>query len=185
MKLLNVEVGGSRRYLGLGLVSLIVLAGNTLTAPSARAVKAATSFVCGKYEGKPATVARTKKGDVPIVVWSSEEMSASGYNPQVRCQQVSARFQMLYKSGQLKYITAGTLNRIPVVCATRAQNSTCTSQNLLYTLKPNTNPQIVIQKLTAIRNRASSRSLEESASIQTDPPTAANSIEVDWLENEN
>jgi hypothetical protein len=183
MKLLNLEVGSTRRYLGLGLASLIVLAGNAFTDPSAQVLASATSFACGKSEGKPATVARTKKGDVPIVKWSSDNMSSSGYPPQVRCQQVSARFQTLYKSGQLKYITAGTVNKIPVVCATKEQNSACNSQNLLFTLNANANPQLVIQQLTNLRNKASRQSLNESATFSTS--NSSNSVEVDWLEDEN
>lgn len=172
------------RNWGVGLASVLVLASSLSFTPSSQAVTATTSFVCGKTNGKPATVARTKKGDVPIVVWSSEEMSSSGYTPQIRCQQVSARFQSLYKSGQLKYITAGTLNQKPVVCATKQQNSPCTNQNLLYTLKANSDPQQVIQRLTAIRNRSTSRGLEESASMSSST-ASGNSIEVDWLEGDN
>jgi Circadian oscillating protein COP23 len=153
-----------------------------LSAPS-QAVTAATSFVCGKSNGIPTTVARTKKGDVPIVVWSSEGFSKSGFTPQVRCQQVSARFQSLYRSGQLKYITAGTLNKVPVICATREQTGTCTQQNLLYTLKAGADPQLVIKKLMDVRNRATSRGLEESATTAT-PDTPVKSIEVNWLEGD-
>jgi hypothetical protein len=153
-----------------------------VTLPS-QAVTAATSFVCGKSEGTPATVARTKKGDVPIVVWSSEGFSKSGFTPQVRCQQVSARFQSLYRSGQLKYITAGTLNNIPVICATREQTGTCSQQNLLYTLKAGADPQLVIKKLMMVRNRATNVGLNESASTST-PDNSAKSIEVNWLEGD-
>jgi Circadian oscillating protein COP23 len=182
MKVLQVA-SFSSQLLALGLTTLAVVSANTLYAPSSQALTATTSFVCGKSNGKPATVARTKKGDVAIVIWSSDTLSASGFTPQVRCQQVSARFQSLYRSGQLKQITAGTINNIPVVCATGKAASTCNPQNLLYTLKPGADPQQVIKRLQAIRNRASSRVIEESASTPTNTPT--NSIDLDWLDEDN
>lgn len=183
MKLLQVGTVAAHRLSILTLVSITAIASSTVFAPSSSALTATTKFVCGKADGKPATVARTKKGDVTLLIWSSEGFSEAGFTPQVRCQQVSARFQSMYRSGQLKYITAGTLNKLPVVCATSQLGSTCNQKNLLYTLKPNSDPQLVIARLTAIRNRASSRGLEESARVPDASPV--NSVELDWLEDEN
>ncbi len=182
MKFLSVMSGRSNQLFMLGLATVAMVSQSAILTPPSQAVTAATSFACGKFEGTPATVARTKKGDVPIVIWSSEGFSKSGFTPQVRCQQVSARFQSLYRSGQLKYITAGTLNNIPVICATKEQTGTCTQQNLLYTLKAGSDPQLVIKKLMLVRNRATSKGLEESAALPT--TTAAKSIEVNWLEED-
>ena len=184
MKFLPVMSGRATQLLMLGLATAAMVGESALLSPPSQAVTAATSFVCGKFEGTPATVARTKKGDVPIVIWSSEGFSKSGFTPQVRCQQVSARFQSLYRSGQLKYITAGSIDRVPVICATRAQTGTCTRQNLLYTLKPGADAQLVIKKLMLVRNRATSRGLEESATTAT-PDTSAKSIELNWLEGDD
>ena len=80
------------------------------SAPS-HAVTATTNFVCGKSQGIPATVAKTKKGDVPIIIWNSgDPHKTQDTIAELRCQQVSARFQSIYRSGRLKYLTAGTLN---------------------------------------------------------------------------
>lgn len=182
MKLLQIVMLTPQQLLTLGLATAIAIGTNGLLVTSSHSVTAATNFVCSKVDGKPATVARTKKGDVTIVVWSSEGFSDAGFTPQVRCQQVSARFQNLYRSGQLKYITAGTIDNLPVVCATKQLASTCTPQNLLYTLKPNSDPQLVIKRLMAIRNRATSRGLEESASTSTN---TSKSIEIDWLDEQD
>lgn len=183
MKFLQTTAFSTHQLLMLSLATITAIGSNLGLMPSSQAITATTSFICGKSDGKPATVARTRKGDVPIVIWSSEGFSEAGFTPQVRCQQVSARFQSLYRSGQLKYITAGTLNQQPVVCATKKVNSSCSSQNLLYTLKPNADPQQVIRKLTAIRNRSSSKGLEESSPRLV--PTDSNSVELDWLDEEN
>jgi Circadian oscillating protein COP23 len=180
MKLLKIATSTTHRLLAVSLATMTAIASSSLFAGSSQAVMTTTNFVCGKADGIPATVARTKKGDIPIVIWKSEDLSEAGFTPQVRCRQVSARFQSMYRSGQLKYLTAGVLNNLPVICATTKVNTDCSSQNLLYTLKPNSDPQQVIKRLTAIRNRASSRGLEESASV---PSTT--SIELDWLNEEN
>ena len=180
MKFLQMAAFSTRQLLMLGLATVTVVGSSSLLMPSSPAVTATTNFICGKSDGIPATVARTRKGDVPIVIWSSEGFTEAGFTPQLRCQQVSARFQSMYRSGQLKYMIAGTLNRQPVVCATKQLNSNCTSQNLLYTLKPDADAKQVIRRLTAIRNRSSSKGLEESATRLA--PTDANSVELDWLD---
>jgi hypothetical protein len=190
MKILQLAALLQRQFLTLGLVTVTVVAGNSLLVPSSQAGTATTNFVCDKAEGFPATLARTKKADIPIVIWKSEDMSEAGFTPQVRCQQVSARFQSLYRSGQLKYITAGTImtagKKVPVVCATKQIGGNCTSQNLLYTLKPKTDPQQVIKQLAAIRNRASSSALNESATIKKPTVATSNvSFDVDSLDEEN
>ncbi|WP_310485732.1 COP23 domain-containing protein [Chamaesiphon sp. VAR_48_metabat_403] len=172
----------SNQLANLTLAAIAVVSSNIAFVPASQALTAATSFVCSTSNGKPATVARTKKGDVAIVVWSSEEFSGSGFNPQTRCQQVSARFQSMYRSGQLKYITTGTINNLPVVCATKQIKGTCDRQNLLYTLKPNADPKQTISKLMAIRNRASSSSIEESGRSPSTSEAQNTSIEIDWLE---
>ena len=168
------------QFLMLGLATVTMVGSMAIQVPSSQALTAATSFVCDSFEGRPATVAKTKNGTVPIVIWHSEGFSESGFTPQVRCKQVSARFQTLYRTGQLKYITAGTLNHLPVICATKKLNNPCSKQNLLYTLKRDADPQLVIKKLMMVRNRATSRGIEESAAIPANSST--NSIEVDWLE---
>jgi hypothetical protein len=177
MKFLPVMSDRSTQFLMLCLATAAMVGENTLLSLPSQAVTATTSFVCGKVNGTPATVARTKTGDVPIVIWRSEEWSKSGFTPQVRCQQVSARFQSLYRSGRLKYITAGSIGKTPVICATIEKTGACTQQNLLYTLKPGANPQLVISKLMQVRNRATSVGTEESAE-------QPNSFDVNWFEDE-
>jgi Circadian oscillating protein COP23 len=183
MKFWQVTNQATHRRLAISLATTAAIFNSSLFVESSQAMTATTRFACGQADGIPATVAKTKKGDVAIVIWKSEDMSESGFTPQVRCRQVSARFQSMYRSGQLKYITAGVLNNMPVICATTQVNSDCNSKNLLYTLKPNSNPQLVIKRLTAIRNRASSESINESASLPSKSP--ANSIEIDWLNEDD
>ena len=115
MKLLQVATLSAHRLLMLSLVTIAAVS-SSLFVPSSQALTATTNFVCAKSDGKPATIARTKKGDVTLVIWSSEGFSEAGFTPQVRCQQVSARFQSMYRSGQLKFIAAGILNKLVLSC---------------------------------------------------------------------
>jgi Circadian oscillating protein COP23 len=122
----------------------------TAPAASTPAKKVKPKFICAIYNDELTTIAKTKQGDIPIVIWNSERFSAAGFTPKVRCQQVSARFETLYQSGQLKHITAGKLNKMPAICATRESGGECTRANILYTLKSNEDTD---SKVMMIRNR--------------------------------
>ena len=62
------------------------------------------------------------------------------YTPAVRCQDVSTRLNSLVQAnnGQFSGISfiAGLMNNYPVICSPRPGESSCNSQNLLFTLKP-------------------------------------------------
>jgi hypothetical protein len=63
---------------------------------------------------------------------------------------VSERFQKAYTQGSLNYITAGTVNKLPVICAT-ATKSPCDNNNILFTLEPKDDPNKVLQQLFDVR----------------------------------
>ncbi len=152
-----------------------------LVAPSAAAQH---TFVCAKYEGRLSTLVKTKKNNVPVVVWDSTIFSASGYSPATRCQLVTQRFQNFHSRGQLKYLTAGQVRNQPVICATVSTQESCTPKNLLFTLRPGSSPQGVLRQLNNIRNRAaSSRVVEESGSNLPSNPSTNDSVDMqDWLQ---
>lgn len=112
-----------------------------------------TSFYCGNSEGVPSTLANTPRGTVVIVRWVSKHFKGAGYNPQKRCEEVSARFQKHYDQGNLNFITAGYLNNQPAICAGNG-GVPCTSEKLLFTLKPGQNAARTIQQLFNIRSGA-------------------------------
>jgi hypothetical protein len=121
-----------------------------------------TTFFCGaSSDGTPTTFANTPRGAVSVVKWTSDYFTGAGYSPEVRCQEVSSRFQRLYSSGQLNFITAGYLNGQPAICAGNS-NPPCTSEKLLFTLKPGSNAAARIQNLFNLRSGASSTPLYES-----------------------
>ena len=110
-----------------------------------------TRFVCGMSAatGLPTTFALTPRGAVPVVRWYAEHFSASGYTPERRCQEVSARFDNLSRQGQLGFITTGYVNGQPVVCA--GQGGGCNNSNLLFTLKSGSDAAAAVQQLFNVR----------------------------------
>jgi hypothetical protein len=155
------------------------------TVPSVAALTTLTTvkFACARLEGRLATVVKTKKGNVPLVVWDSTLFAGSGYSPVNRCQQVTKRFQNLHRSGKLKYLTAGQVKNLPVICATVLTTERCNLDNLLFTLRPGKDPQGILQKLNDIRNRVAKNAVvEESSSTITSNPSTTNLVDMeDWL----
>ncbi|MGD1914208.1 MAG: COP23 domain-containing protein [Rivularia sp. (in: cyanobacteria)] len=98
------------------------------------------------------------------------EANRAGYNPQRRCEEVSSRFQRHYNQGSLDFITAGYLNNQPAICAGNG-GIPCTSEKLLFTLKPGQNAANTIQQLFNIRTGAagplyeSTRRVSQSSSV--------------------
>lgn len=121
----------------------------TITQPSAAKTR---KFFCGSSNGVPVTVARTSRGDIPVIRWLSTYFSATNYTPVRRCMDVSNRFQVYYDNGTLNYLTTGQINRQPVLCVARSLGSGCSE--VLITLEPRDNPNRVLQELLNVRVRA-------------------------------
>lgn len=113
-----------------------------------------TRFICGDWQGTPTTIAQTATGEVPVIKWVSDYFSNSGYTPERRCQEVSLRFQNYHENGMLKFLTTGRLNSQPVVCITESNTGAC--QGLLFTLKPESNPNQTLVELMGVRVNKSS-----------------------------
>ncbi|MCL1471945.1 COP23 domain-containing protein [Argonema antarcticum] len=157
----------------------IALASGSITSQPSQAQS--TTFFCGASQGKPATIAQTPRGNIPVIVWVSQYFTRSGFNPQARCEDVSSRFQSFYSQGALNFITAGIVNGQPVVCATGAAGGPCNNTNVLFTLKPGENAARVIQGLHQIRGGAS-RPLYEGTRRRSS--SSSDSINVnDFLNN--
>ncbi|MEG5052766.1 MULTISPECIES: COP23 domain-containing protein [unclassified Microcoleus] len=121
-----------------------------------------TTFFCGmSSDGVPTTFANTPRGTVQVVKWTSEHFTDAGYSPERRCQEVSSRFQSFKNRGQLNSLTAGYLNGQPAICVGDG-NPPCTSEKLLFTLKPGANAAARLQQLFDIRSGASGAPLYES-----------------------
>ncbi|MDB4659839.1 COP23 domain-containing protein [Synechococcus sp. AH-551-C10] len=134
---------------------------SALLPSSLRASSLASSISCIDAEGVPGTVVQTKTGkQVPIIYWKSQTFSGSGWTPERRCQEVSARFQNYHSSGTLEYITTGRMNGLPVICVAKTNGGACAG--LLYTLKPGQNATATLKKLFDVRTKPGAAPLEET-----------------------
>jgi len=117
-------------------------------------------FVC--EDGyMPTTMFYAPEGDLPVIRWVSHYFAESGYSPEVRCREVSARFQRYYEDGTLNYITTGIVNRLPVVCVSSELGGPC--RGVLFTLRPQEDASQVVQQLFDI-SYANAGPLYESGS---------------------
>jgi hypothetical protein len=133
------------------VLSTTTVLGTLAFSPLAQAGSA--NFFCGRSQGVPATIAKTSRGNVPVIRWVSNQFTSSGYSPQKRCQIVSQKFQQYKNDGTLKYLTTGQHNGIPVVCVASYKGGSCSG--VLFTLKPGQNPGKTLRQLFSVRDRAS------------------------------
>lgn len=109
-----------------------------------------TTFACDTSNGSPATVARTPRGDIPILMWGSELLESEiETDPQQECQEVARRFQTYYDSGQLNYITTGRMDGELVACAAEQEKGSCTGK--LFALNSSGRPGNTLQRILRIR----------------------------------
>jgi hypothetical protein len=143
----------------LNLVSFTIAMSTVFNQPS---LAQSTSFFCGMSGNVPTTLVRMANGEIRQVIrWVSYHFIDSGYDPQTRCEQVSSRFQTNYDRGYLDFVTAGYLNGLPAICAGNG-SSPCTSDRLLFTLKPDQNAAYEIQRLFEIKTGSAIGPLYES-----------------------
>lgn len=142
----------------------------TATLTLQQPAQASTRFICGQYvngplAGVPVTAAVNDQTGlaIPVINWVSRHFDGSGYTPERRCQEVSARFQSAHVSGRLNFVTTGMRNGQPVICTSSASGGPCSE--ILYTLKPGTNASQTLQQLFDIQmGRAGAGPLYESES---------------------
>jgi len=153
MKLLMMT---SSLCLYTGLVSLGVLWN------SDRVYAQERRFSCGQIQGSPATLAATKRGQVPVIRWTSDYFAGSGWTPAARCRRVSDLFEQYYRQGTLNFLTTERDRHTQqnVVCVAPAANEQCTG--VLFTLKPESNPGQTLKQLLDLRTRATNNPLNET-----------------------
>jgi hypothetical protein len=140
-----------------------VLAGVVIALGSTTAIEQPShaqskKFLCGMSKGQPATIVRNGRGYKALIVWT--DRSFGEYTPQVRCEKISARFERFYDNGTLKYLRAGRQRNQPVLCVAGYQGGPCLNNGVLITLKPNSNPVLVLQRLQDYQGRATGRPIE-------------------------
>ena len=114
-----------KKFIACASVLANALCGSSVTASSSLA----STISCMNADGVPATVVQTKSGkQVPIIYWKSQAFAGSGWSPERRCQEVSARFQSYHSAGTLEYITTGRMNGLPVICVAKTDGGACAAR---------------------------------------------------------
>jgi len=130
-----------------GIVAILQFCGITLIKPPQ-----SVTFICGlSRDGVPTTFARElTNGGIPnnksIIRWVSDFGKEVGYDQQKRCEEVSNRFQDYSNQGLLNYITTGKEKGFDTICVAKnkKRGDPC---RILWTLKPGTNPNQVLNQL--------------------------------------
>lgn len=157
------------RVCGVGVLMTLV----TANIPNQPSYASNAIFRCDTttYKGKfvPTTFVFTQdRKKVPLIYWTSDYFP--GLTPQQRCQQVTYRFQRSYDNGRLRYIKTGFLSGQPVVCATAERDAVCTKTNLLFTLKPGSNPDATARQLFDHRALAAGNATNQSGGETSNDP---------------
>jgi hypothetical protein len=139
----------SKVYIGsVSTFAIAFLSASVLSQPT---TAEETAFFCGTSQGVPATIARTPRGEVPIIFWNSSTLSKSGDMPQKLCEEVSQKFQTYYKNGTLKYITTERKNGQLVACVAQEENGSCSGEPLFSLNSNESNPRVTLQRIFRIR----------------------------------
>jgi hypothetical protein len=147
-----------KKLIALGLVATVIVATALSASRPATAQKIQARFYCGQsYNPKakkimPTTFVATSAKSEPIslIRWES---AVGEYTPQLRCNLVSQKFQSAWKSGNLKYITAGTdkSTRQGIICGLATPTQTCDASKQLFTLRSGRDAEGVISSINDIR----------------------------------
>ncbi|MDB9431182.1 COP23 domain-containing protein [Microcystis aeruginosa CS-555/01A07] len=100
---------------------------------------------------KPTTYALTATGKkIAVIRWVKNW--GGKYTPEVRCQEVSAKFQSASEQGLLKYLTYGIKSGQKVICVAGEYGGPCLQ--VLFTLRSNDDPDRVLQDMMSVGFRA-------------------------------
>ncbi len=123
------------------------------------------AFTCGtakdRTTGKqvPATLVSTPRGNIPMILWVSNFPPLTS---EQRCQEISTRFQQFADNHLLKYLRAGIINNQPVLCVATYKGGVCPDKNVLITLPPGTNANLILDQLLDLRRHAARKPLQLS-----------------------
>ncbi|MEM6500639.1 MAG: COP23 domain-containing protein [Cyanobacteria bacterium P01_C01_bin.89] len=137
----------------------------------AQTIKALDTFQCEKVQGYHATMAVQHSGRrAPLIAWTSQEFSGSGYTPQRRCQEVTQRLNQALRDngGRLQnlYLTVGPVNRHMVLCHVTGTRRGCNRNNVLFTLSESNrraeNPTAMLSRMFNTEALSSGNPIQQS-----------------------
>jgi hypothetical protein len=116
----------------------------------------------------------------PVIRWTSEFFTGSGYAPEVRCALVSKKFQAAYERNPNFIFAAQVVNGEMMTCAVDAPLGACTT--LLYTLKKGVqNPILTVARLNKVRAGASGPINESSSGSSSSGAVSVQDVVADVL----
>ncbi|WP_036476949.1 COP23 domain-containing protein [Myxosarcina sp. GI1] len=125
--------------------------------PGFAQVPTQTGFRCDNSSGTFTTIYHNNQGvEEPWIQWVSDHFSGSGWTPEARCQEVSARLETFRLNKQLKYVTLGTINNQQVICVASQNQGPC--EGIIYTLKPGQDGLQALNNLFEWRTKGASES---------------------------
>lgn len=139
------------------LASLSLAVTGVLSLSTASEASLENTYYCAQLNGNWNTFVNTPRGRVKLVSW--EESFAEKWTPRNRCIEISKRFQGFLDDGSLKYIRTGQVNNLPVLCVAEIKGGDCPSQNVLITLKSDTDPENVLLRLLDFRRSVSGQTI--------------------------
>ena len=131
----------------LALAGAIASCDRTET-PSDTAASTDSKYFCAQSsDGTPTTFVKTERGNLPLLRWESDYFKKFGYTREQRCQAVSAKFEQAYERGMLNYVTIGSINNLPVICAASSLGAGC--EESLFTLQADRNAAVALEEIFA------------------------------------
>lgn len=109
----------------------------------------------------PTTYAWTSDGKRPVIRWKYSWFNSKTVTPQVRCEQVSSRFQTAYNKQSLAYITNSIVKNQEVICTAKEVDAPC--DTILLTLRPEDNASEILYELKEILRGRATKPIEHSS----------------------
>ena len=150
----------------LALVALVVgLIPKFGNSSPALAQNSTDRFYFDTVKGIPTTFLKTANKESEFINWDSNYFVPSGYSPEKRGLEVTARLNRYFANNNEVYITHGKMNNLPVVCVAEKEGGSCTG--LLYTLKPNQDGERAVDLLIRQLDRPNAASALREAPCRT------------------
>ena len=151
-------------------VSSVSVINSQPTAAQAQDFFCGTKWATNADVAYPATMVRSRNGDVPIITWTENSRINDTWTPRKRCQSVSQRFEELNRQGKLQALGVGRVNNQPVICGLGLGERGCNSNNTLLTVTNGTDPDKVLNSLLNTRVPLSAGASPEPVLLNTNDP---------------
>ena len=113
------------------------------------------TFFCDLSNDKPATVSRTSRGNMTMIIWEDEYDSVFfGKTPEERCKLTSGKFQAFHEADLLNSVKVTSIDGNNYLCAVKKVSNDCEIEDLLMPISPRYNPGEFLQGLMNWRDGA-------------------------------